>query len=221
MGTSVSETFKTISNPNYCRYKLTDQDSFVVKHKLMEKTAIPLFVESEESNNILMYDHHLLNLISSNLPIICCLTTASNAMNSEINKVLNDVLESNLFSQSNDTSPVITKQQNMYIVKMTWTNTLESKRMFYSLYCLSNVVVWIDDKGQSSEFESFESSLAEDLQCVIKAERKPSFIHLLCNPHPKHQNIINLQTSFVSYAFSTVHTLNYNITDGRKTCIED
>eukprot|EP01083_Nonionella_stella_P285301 971124_1 len=43
MGTSVSKTFKTISNPNYCRYKLREQDSFAVKHKLMEKTAIPLF----------------------------------------------------------------------------------------------------------------------------------------------------------------------------------
>eukprot|EP01083_Nonionella_stella_P269822 913228_1 len=221
MGGKVNETVKRSSNPNYCRYKLTDQDSFVVKHKLMEKTAIPLFVESEESNNILMYDHHLLNLISSNLPIICCITSASNAMNSEINKVLNDVLESNLFSQSNDTSPVITKQQNMYIVKMTWANTPESKRMFYSLYCLSNVVVWIDDRDQSSEFESFNSSLAEDLQCVIKAERKPSFICLLCDADRKHQNIIKLQTLFVSDVFSEVRRLNCFTVDQRTQCLDD
>eukprot|EP01083_Nonionella_stella_P041630 112812_1 len=211
MGGKVNETVKRSSNPNYCRYKLTDQDSFVVKHKLMEKTAIPLFVESEESNNILMYDHHLLNLISSNLPIICCITSASNAMNSEINKVLNDVLESNLFSQSNDTSPVITKQQNMYIVKMTWANTPESKRMFYSLYCLSNVVVWIEDEDQSSDFEAFNSSLAEDLiWCAPHAKRKPSFILLLCH---SHQNIMHLQTFNEAHVFKEAHTLDYNRAD--------
>eukprot|EP01084_Bolivina_argentea_P201449 344336_1 len=137
------EVSSKIKDKNYSRYQLPSSVGFSTKVKLIEAdNLISLFDNSQNMNQHcqdLHFDQQLLALASSTNSIVLIIETKRSTKS--------------LISYGGS---------EIYFIRMSWIDATYSAKMFYSLYCIANLVIWKGDTTdivESKRFKSFTKQL--------------------------------------------------------------
>eukprot|EP01084_Bolivina_argentea_P292974 503822_1 len=148
------EVSAKIKDKNYSRWQLPSSVCFSTKMKLIEAdNLIPLFHNSQ--NHDLHFDQQLLSLASSTKSIILIIETRRSVK-----------------------SLIRYDDHDLYVIRMSWNDDIYSAKMFYSLYCIANLVIWKGDTMvESKRFKSFVQQLHTDIHTNEYNIRKPAFLY--------------------------------------------
>eukprot|EP01084_Bolivina_argentea_P292973 503821_1 len=166
-GVEVSSKFK---DKNYSRWQLPSSFGFSTKLKLIEaNNLIPLFDNSQNVNQHcqdLHFDQQLLSLSSSKKLIVLIIETKRSVK-----------------------SLIRYAGHDLYVIRMSWNDDIYSAKMFYSLYCITNLVIWKGDTMvECKRFEAFVEQLQTDIHT-----KTCNNAHITC---PKHHLLWKMAHKF-------------------------
>eukprot|EP01084_Bolivina_argentea_P232820 392295_1 len=170
---------KKLTDNSFTRYLLAPNQSFVVKKELMKTESVPLFTEE------LFFDEQLLPLISTPLPIISFIGSKNINRSATLKQLFNVIVDVNCIAYDDKKQALIINMQN-------WRDDINTKKIFYSIYCISNFIIWLDTDDESTEFKQFQHEMIKVTPAIHASKRKPPFMYVQCiqtdsNAKPSYQ----------------------------------